>query len=55
MNGFLDKDEAKKFMGAVVLVIQEERAENYDADKFNQMFDQFDEDQNGYLSKGEMS
>ena len=42
-------------MERVVYVIEQDRRKNYDKNKFNQYFEQFDEDSNGFLSKGEMS
>ena len=54
-NGYLDKGEAKQFIGQIVGIIDQERAKNYDKHNFDHLFEQFDVDDNGYLSKGEMS
>jgi Ca2+-binding EF-hand superfamily protein len=35
--------------------IDEKRAQNYKRDQFNNMFEEFDEDENGFLSKAEMA
>lgn len=52
----LDKDEAKNFIGDIKkLLIDQKKAKNYDPSKFDQNFDKFDEDKNGFLSKAEMS
>ena len=54
-NGFLDKNEAPRFLEEVVENIESEHQNNYDPSKFDEMFEKFDEDKNGYLSKGEMA
>lgn len=54
-NGYLDKDEAKPYIEHVAKIIEAERAKNYQQDKFDELFDLFDEDQNGFLSKAEMA
>ena len=38
-NGYLDKEEAKKFLDEVVKVIQKNRKRNYDKAKFDQYFE----------------
>jgi Ca2+-binding EF-hand superfamily protein len=53
-NGYLDKQEAEPFLDMVALIIQGDRAKNYEKLKFIELFEKFDEDKNGYLSKTEM-
>ena len=43
------------FIEKVTQSIEGGRASNYDKDKFDEMFERFDEDHNGYLSKVEMA
>ena len=40
-------------MDKIAEIIQPDRAKYYDKTKFEQLFDKFDEDKNGFLSKGE--
>ena len=54
-NGFLNKEEAPKFLQKVAEIINTDRKNNYDESSFDQMFEKFDEDKNGYLSKAEMA
>ena len=54
-NGFLDKDEAKKFLDEISKIIDEERGKYYNKDNFETLFEEYDEDNNGYLSKSEMA
>lgn len=42
-------------MDEVASVIDAQRAKNYNRLQFDEMFDSFDEDQNGFLSKAEMA
>lgn len=42
-------------MQKVAEIINTDRKNNYDESSFDQMFDNFDEDKNGYLSKAEMA
>tara|TARA_B110000285_G_C15084200_1_gene595225 strand:+ start:249 stop:569 length:321 start_codon:yes stop_codon:yes gene_type:complete len=42
-NGYLDKTEAKTFVSEISQCIERERANNYDATKFDTLFDRFDE------------
>ena len=42
-------------MDDVAAVIEEGRAANYEKEKFLSLFESFDEDNNGFLSKGEMA
>ena len=42
-------------MEQVCLVIQGDRAKNYDSSKFDELYQTFDEDNNGLMSKAEMS
>ena len=53
-TGQLDKEQSRQFVQQVSLVIQRDKAYNYDKSKFDQMFMIFDEDKNGMLSKAEM-
>ena len=36
-------------------MMTEERAKNYDESKFEQIFDKYDEDKNGFIEKSEMT
>ena len=54
-NNILDKNEAKAFIEELVTVIDSSRAKEYDRDNFDTLFEAMDEDQNGFLSKSEMS
>ena len=54
-NGYLDKKEALPFLDQVAQIIDEDRAKNYDRNNFEKLFEEFDEDKNGFLSKGEMA
>ena len=54
-NGYLERDEAKKFIDKISKCIGKDRAKFYKRDKFDQLFDEFDEDANGILSKGEFA
>ena len=54
-NGYLERDEARKFIDELSKVIQKDRAQFYKRDQFNSLFDQIDEDRNGVLSKGEFA
>jgi hypothetical protein len=45
-NGYLDKNEAEPFLDVVALVIQGDRAKNYEKLKFNELFEKFDLDKN---------
>ena len=51
----MDKDEAENFVKEVSKTIDQERAKNFDIDEFPQLFETFDEDKNGFLSKAEMA
>lgn len=42
-------------MAQVVTLIDQDRRNNYDPSKFESMFDEFDEDKNGFMSKSEMA
>ena len=51
-------NEAKQFVDEVSALIHPSRAQQYnksDKSKFAELFDDFDEDKNGFLSKQEMS
>ena len=54
-NNLLDKEEAKPFIQEICTLLKDkERAKNYDPEKFDALFEEFDDDGNGFLSKGEM-
>ena len=54
-NGFLCVNESKKFLTEVQKIIQQDKAKNFEIEKFPAMFEKFDDDNNGYLTKSEMS
>ena len=54
-NGYLDKVEAKAFLDQVVKIIDKDRAGNYDPKQFDVIFEKFDENNDKFLSKSEMS
>lgn len=54
-NGILSKEECKDFVEELKTYTVAERGNNYDESKFDEMFDEFDEDQNGYIEKAEMA
>ena len=51
----MDKSEAKVFLDEVAESINQSRCKNYDRNQFDQLFDEFDTDNNGYLSVSEMA
>jgi len=51
----LDKAECLTFIEALQGIIGESRKNNYDPDKFDEYFEEFDEDKNGYIQKNEMA
>lgn len=54
----LDITHAKQFIDRISYAIHPSRSLQYDKDdyiKFKELFDEFDEDKNGYLSRQEMS
>ena len=54
-NGFLEIDEAKEFLLAIQKIIESDRAKNFDMQELPVLFEKFDEDNNGYLTKGQMA
>ena len=54
-NGYLEHAEAKQFIANATYLIRTDRAENFDPANFDKIFNEFDEDQNGYLDKGELA
>lgn len=54
-DGKLAKDECKVFIQKLVSVIDFNRAQNYNPDNFEAIFEGFDEDKNSFLSKVEMA
>jgi Ca2+-binding EF-hand superfamily protein len=54
-NGYLDRKEAKTYLNEISKCIDKDRAENYDKEKFDQLFEKFDENGDNFLSKSEMS
>jgi Ca2+-binding EF-hand superfamily protein len=54
-NGFLTKDESKKFMESLVECIDAGKKAFYDPSKFDEHFKQFDLDNDSFLSKSEMA
>ena len=55
-DGVLDKDETKAFLAIIKKNIAEDRAKNYDEERdFEKFFTFFDEDNNGYIAKSEMT
>ena len=54
-KGQLTKDQTKQFMAQVVTLIDQDRMNNYDPSKFESMFDEFDDDKNGFMSKSEIA
>ena len=54
-DGHLNKTEAKKFIDKLVQGLDYERAKNYNPENFEKVFEEFDEDKNDWLSKGEMA
>ena len=54
-NGYLDKNESRPFIEHVAKIIDTPKAKNYQSTKFDELFEMFDEDQNGFLSKAEMA
>ena len=55
MNGLLDKAEAKNYLAKLKEIVSAERAANYSEDNFERVFNVFDEDKNGFLTKSEMA
>lgn len=51
----MSKEQSKKFLSEVQNLIQGDRKNNYDQKDFEQLFYDFDEDNNQKLSKNEMS
>ena len=54
-DGHLNKAEAKKFIDKLVQGLDYERAKNYNPENFEKVFEEFDEDKNDWLTKGEMA
>jgi hypothetical protein len=54
-NGYLDRKEAKPYLDQIAKCIDKDRAENYDKEKFDALFERFDENGDNFLSKSEMS
>ena len=54
-NGFLNIDEAKEFLLDIQKIIENDRAKNFDMQELPVLFEKFDEDNNGYLTKGQMA
>lgn len=54
-NLMLDKSECKSFIQIVTNFIAPERAQNYNAKDFTKLFNLYDEDKNGFISKSEMA
>ena len=54
-DGHLNKAEAKNFIDKLVQGLDYERAKNYNPENFEKVFEEFDEDKNDWLSKGEMA
>lgn len=54
-NGMLDKEECKVFLAKVKDMMSEERANNYDESKFEEIFTKYDDDKNGFVEKSEMT
>ena len=55
-NGYLDRAKSLKFLKELARNIEDQdRARNFDSGSFNQLFNKFDENQNGLLEKSEMA
>lgn len=54
-SGVLDKAECRNFMSELKKIVKSERAENYDEANFDKLFDQFDENKDGFMEKKEMA
>ena len=54
-NGFLGRNEAKEFVSKFSEIIEEDRGKNYNPDKFDEQFDKLDDNNDSYLSRGEMA
>lgn len=53
-DGQLDKEQSKKFLDEVCKNIEEHRRKNYQKDKFDELYETYDDDKNGFLTKSEM-
>ena len=51
----LDKSETQRFLKMAKQYTNAERAQNYDETNFNKIFEEYDEDKNGFIEKGEMA
>ena len=54
-NGTLDPTEAKAFMDELQKNCVEDRKDNYKPDDFENLFNKFDDDKNGFLEKSELA
>lgn len=54
-NNYLDKEEARPFIAALVDCIDAERKQYYDPSNFDKLFKSIDENNDNFLSKGEMA
>ena len=51
----LDKKECKGFLEGLLKYLKEERRNNYNEANFEKIFDEYDEDKNGFIEKSEMA
>ena len=51
----LDRAETKDFIDKIIKHMAPERARNYHPEEFDQLFDKYDEDKNGFIEKSEMA
>ena len=55
-NGYLEKQEAQDFLEQIQTnLILPDRSTNFKKSNFSELFNNFDEDKNGHLDKGEMA
>jgi Ca2+-binding EF-hand superfamily protein len=54
-GGSLDKAECKVFLGKLKDMMAEDRAANYDETKLDEIFAKYDEDNDGFMEKFEMT
>ena len=51
----LNKEEARLFIATISKYVSDERGKFYDHDKFDALFKEIDEDDNGYLTRNEVA
>jgi Ca2+-binding EF-hand superfamily protein len=54
-NGYMDREECRPLLNEIVKIIEPDRQNNYKPEDYNRIFDEFDEDGNGFMEKAEMS